>query len=130
MEKCVILYLDDILIYSKDVEEHHNQVRNVLQTLINNNLYAKLEKCEFDQNKVEFLGYILSGDGVSTDPKKIKSVEEWPRPENLKDVQRFIGLCNYYRRFVKDFAKTAKPLHNLTRKNIKFLLTNECEKCF
>ena len=130
LEKCVILYLDDILIYSKDVEEHHNQVRNVLQTLINNNLYAKLEKCEFDQNKVEFLGYILSGDGVSTDPKKIKSVEEWPRPENLKDVQRFIGLCNYYRRFVKDFAKTAKPLHNLTRKNIKFLLTNECEKCF
>ena len=130
LEKCVILYLDDILIYSKDLEEHHNQVRNVLQTLINNNLYAKLEKCEFDQNKVEFLGYILSGDGVSTDPKKIKSVEEWPRPENLKDVQRFIGLCNYYRRFVKDFAKTAKPLHNLTRKNIKFLLTNECEKCF
>jgi len=130
LEKCVILYLDDILIYSKDLEEHHNQVRNVLQTLINNNLYAKLEKCEFDQNKVEFLGYILSGDGVSTDPKKIKSIEEWPRPENLKDVQRFIGLCNYYRRFVKDFAKIAKPLHNLTRKNIKFLWTNECENAF
>jgi len=101
----VILYLDDILIYSKDLEEHHNQVRNVLQTLINNNLYAKLEKCEFDQNKVEILGYNLSGDGVSIDPKKIKSIEEWPRPENLKDVQRFIGLCNYCRRFVKDFAK-------------------------
>jgi len=112
------------------LEEHHIQVRNVLQTLINNNLYAKLEKCEFDQNKVEFLGYILSGDGVSTDPKKIKSIEEWPRPENLKDVQRFIGLCNYYRRFVKDFAKIAKPLHNLTRKNIKFLWTNECENAF
>jgi len=130
LEKCVILYLDDILIYSKDLEEHHNQVRNVHQTLINNNLYTKLEKCEFDQNKVEFLGYILSGDGVSTDPKKIKSIEEWPRPENLKDVQRFIGLCNYYRRFVKDFAKIAKPLHNLTRKNIKFLWTNECEYAF
>jgi len=112
------------------LEEHHIQVRNVLQTLINNNLYAKLEKCEFDQNQVEFLGYILSGDGVSTDPKKIKSIEEWPRPENLKDVQRFIGLCNYYRRFVKDFAKIAKPLHNLTRKNIKFLWTNECENAF
>jgi len=72
----VILYLDDILIYSKEMEEHHDQVRNVLQTLINNNLYAKLEKCKFDQNKVEFLGYILSVDGVSTDQKKIKSIEE------------------------------------------------------
>jgi len=93
-------------------------------------IFRKLEKCEFNQNKVEFLGYILSGDDVSTNPKKIKSIEEWTRPENIKEVSRLIGLCNYYRRFVKYFAKIAKPLHNLTRKNIKFLWTNECENAF
>jgi len=130
LEKSVILYLDDILIYSEDLEEHHKQVRSVLQTLINNNLYAKLEKCEFDKEKVEFLGYILSGDGVSTDPKKIKSIEEWPTPKNIKEVQRFLGLCNYYRRFVKNFAKIAKPLHNLTRKNTKFIWDTNCGNSF
>jgi len=130
LEKSVILYLDDILIYSKDLKEHHKQVREVLQALINNNLYAKLEKCEFDKEKVEFLGYVLSGQGVTTDPKKIESIKDWPQPNNLKDVQRFLGLCNYYRRFVKDFAKIAKPLHNLTRKNIKFNWNNKCEESF
>ena len=74
------------------MEEHHIQVRNVLQTLINNNLYAKLEKCEFDQKKVEFLGYILSGDGVSTDPKKIKYIKEWLRPEKFKRCSKIYWL--------------------------------------
>jgi len=97
--------LDDILIYSEDLEEHHKQVRSVLQTLINNNLYANFEKREFNKEKVEFLGYILSGDGVSTNSKKIKSIEEWSTPKNIKEVQRFLGLCNYYRRFVKNFQK-------------------------
>eukprot|EP00833_Pecoramyces_ruminatium_P006824 jgi/Orpsp1_1/1180856/evm.model.c7180000074882.1 len=130
LEKCVILYLDDILIYSKTLEEHHKQVRDVLQTLIKNNLYAKLEKCEFDKDKVEFLGHVLSGSGVSTDPKKIQTVAEWPTPTNVKDVQRFLGLCNYYRRFVNNFAKIAKPLHNLTRKGIKFHWSEKCNKAF
>ncbi len=130
LEDFVIIYLDDILIYSKNIEEHHNHVRKVLQKLLENNLYAKLEKCEFDKNEVEFLGYILSGKGVSTDPKKIKSIEEWPRPESVKDVQRFVGLCNYYRRFVNNFAMIAKPLHNLTKKNNKFIWTEQCENAF
>ncbi len=130
LEKFVIIYLDDILIYSKSLEEHHNHVRQVLQKLLENNLYAKLPKCEFHKEKIEFLGYVLSGKGISTDPKKIQTIKEWPIPKCVKDVQRFVGLCNYYRRFVKDFANLAKPLHNLTKKNIKFLWTNECQKAF
>ena len=97
MEKSVILYLDDILIFSYTLEEHHKTVRAVLQKLIENNLFAKLSECEFDKDEVEFLVHIISGIGVSTDPKKIKTIEEWPIPQNVKDVQRFIGLCNYYR---------------------------------
>ena len=130
LEKSVILYLDDILIYSNNLEEHHKQVHTILETLLKNNLYAKLEKCEFDLPKVEFLGHILSGDGVATDPKKIKSVQDWPQPKCIKDVQRFLGLCNYYRRFVKSFANIAKPLHNLTKKNVKFKWNDKCEKSF
>ena len=130
LEKFVILYLDDILIFSKNLEEHHDHVRQVLKKLIENNLYAKLTKCEFDKSEVEFLGYVISGTGVSTDPKKIKSIKEWPVPQCVKDVQRFVGLCNYYRRFVENFADIAKPLHQLTRKNVQFKWTNECNKSF
>lgn len=130
LEKFVILYLDDILIFSDSLENHIKHVRLVLKKLLDNNLFAKLKKCEFHQPKVEFLGHILSGQGISTDPKKIKSVEEWPTPTCVKDVQRFIGLCNFYRRFVKDFATIAKPLHNLTKKDSKFIWDEKCNNSF
>jgi len=130
LEKSVILYLDDILIYSDTLEEHHKTVRAVLKKLIENNLFAKLSKCEFDKDEVEFLGHIISGSGVSTDPKKIKTIVEWPTPKSVKDVQRFIGLCNYYRRFVKNFSAIAKPLHSLTKKGIKFVWSPDCETAF
>ena len=130
LEKSVILYLDDILIYSKTLDEHIQHVREVLQKLLENNLYAKLKKCEFHKNEVQFLGYVISGKGISTDPEKIKSVKEWPTPTCVKDVQRFVGLCNYYRRFVENFAQIARPLHNLTKKNNKFIWDNKCENAF
>jgi len=130
LDKSVILYLDDILIFSDNLEEHHKTVRAVLKKLIENNLFAKLSKCEFDKDKVEFLGHIISGSGVATDPKKIKAIVEWPTPKNVKDVQRFIGLCNYYRRFVKNFSAIAKPLHSLTKKGIKFVWSPDCETAF
>ena len=88
LEKFVIIYLDDILIFSKDIDEHHQHVRMVLEKLIENNLYAKLQKCEFDQPKVEYLGHIISGKGIETDPKKIQSTRDWPIPTCTKDVQR------------------------------------------
>ncbi len=130
LEKFVILYLDDILIFSKTKEEHHNHVRQVLKKLLENNLFAKLKKCEFDKEKVEFLGYIIDGKGIQTDPKKTEAIREWPTPKCVKDVQRFIGLCNYYRRFVENFANIAKPLHNLTKKNQKFVWSTDCENAF
>jgi len=130
LEKSVILYLDDILIYSNSLDDHHQTVREVLKKLIDNNLYAKLSKCEFDKEEVEFLGHIISGSGVSTDPKKIKSIKEWPIPKNVKEVQRFLGLCNYYRRFVRNFAAIAKPLHALTKKGRKFVWSKDCDTSF
>ena len=130
LEKFVILYLDDILIFSKSLDEHHEHVRTVLKTLLENNLYAKLKKCEFDQPKVEFLGHVISGKGIATDPKKIEAVRDWPTPTCVKDVQRFVGLCNYYRRFIENFASIAKPLHNLTRKNYKFNWDQACNNAF
>ena len=130
LEDFVILYLDDILIYSKSLKEHIHHVRKVLKTLLDNNLYAKLKKCEFHQSSVEFLGHVLSGDGISTDPKKIESVKNWPTPTCVKDVQRFVGLCNYYRRFVENFAMIAKPLHNLTKKNNQFIWDEKCNNAF
>ena len=130
LEKFVILYLDDILIYSKTLDEHIEHVRTILKTLLDNNLYAKPKKCEFHKPKVEFLGHVISGKGIETDPKKVKTVKEWPTPKCVKDVQRFVGLCNYYRRFIENFAFISKPLHNLTKKNVKFLWTKDCENAF
>jgi len=130
LEKSVILYLDDILIYSNSLNDHHQTVREVLKKLIDNNLYAKLSKYEFDKEEVEFLGHIISGSGVSTDSKKIKSIKEWPIPKNVKEVQRFLGLCNYYRRFVRNFAAIAKPLHALTKKGRKFVWSKDCDTSF
>jgi len=90
LENFVILYLDDILIYSKTKEEHHQQVHQVLEKLLENDLYAKLKKCEFDKDKVEFLGYVLSGEGIATNPKKSSSIKEWPKPT----CEMYKGLLN------------------------------------
>ena len=94
-----------------------------LKKLIENNLFTKLSKCEFDKDEVEFIGHVISGTGVSIDFKKIKTIEEWPIPQNVKDIQRFVSLCNYYRRFSKNFFAIAKPLHMLTKKGKKFVWT-------
>jgi len=82
------------------------------------------------QESVEFLGHVISAKGIATSEKKIKDVSNWPRPRSVKDVRSFLGLCSYYRKFVQDFAKIAKPLHRLTEKNNHFLWCNDCEKSF
>jgi len=120
LDEFVISYIDDILIYSNNIEEHHEHVKRVLKKLLDNNLYVKLEKCEFDVEKTTFLGYVISKDGLEMDKEKVKAVLDWPIPKNVKEIQSFIGLCNYYRVFIKDFAKIANPLHKLTRKNVSF----------
>ena len=130
LDDFVISYIDDILIYSNTLEEHHVHVKKVLRKLLENHLVVKLEKCEFDVTETTFLGYVLSRDGIKMDKEKVKAILDWPVPTNVKEIQSFIGLCNYYRIFIKDFAKIANPLHKLTRKNVPFNWSSEQQKAF
>ncbi|HVW99810.1 MAG TPA: reverse transcriptase domain-containing protein, partial [Candidatus Babeliaceae bacterium] len=113
----VIVYLDDILIYTKTIQEHREVVKQVLQILEDNNLYLKPEKCVFEQPEVEYLGMIIGNGNVRMDPKKVEAIGKWPTPKTVKDVQQFLGFCNFYRNFIENFANIAKPLWNLTQKD-------------
>ena len=131
MDVYLVCYLDDILIYSSSPEEHDRHVRDVLSRLRDNRLYAKLEKCEFGVDQVEFLGYVVSTVGVQMDPKKVAAVVEWSRPTTVKALQRFIGFANFYRRFIGNFSSIAKPLNSLcSPKSGQFLWSAEAEGAF
>lgn len=130
LDQFVVVYLDDILIYSRTKEEHEMHVRKVLEKLREFGLYAKLEKCQFDRDKVEFLGYIISTDGISMDPAKIKTILEWEVPKNVRDVQCFLGFANFYRKFIKAFSQIALPLIRLTKKNRPFMWTERTQAAF
>ena len=130
LDKFAVVFIDDILIYSKGEKEHDEHLRIILQTLRENQLYTKFSKCEFWLYKVAFLGHFVSKDGVEVDPAKIEAVKEWPTPKNVSDIRSFLGLAGYYRRFVKDFSKIAKPMTSLMRKDCKFVWTEKCEAAF
>jgi hypothetical protein len=117
----VAVYLDDILIWSSTLEEHRKIVHKVLHRLQTHDLYLRSEKCKFEQAKVDYLGLVISHGKVSIDPVKIEAVVNWPIPENLKEVRSFIGFANFYRRFIKDFSKICRPLHNLSKKDVPFV---------
>jgi len=108
-----MIFTDDILIYSKTAEEHAEHLRIVLEKLRQNQPYAKFSKCEFWLEKVAFLGHVLTAEGVAVDPAKIEAVIEWPQPKNITDIRSFLGLAGYYRRFIKNFSKIAKPMTEL-----------------
>jgi hypothetical protein len=130
LDRFVIVFIDDILVYSKSLEEHEDHLRIVLQILRDKKLYAKLKKCEFWLNQVVFLGHVVSKDGITVDPSKIEAVVSWDRPTNVSEVRSFLGLAGYYRRFVEGFSRIAASLTHLTRKNAKFEWKEECEKSF
>ncbi len=111
--KFVQVYLDDIIIYSKDAEEHMRHVSMVLDTLRRENLICKKQKCEFFKDELKFLGFVVGKEGIKPDPDKLEAVREWKLPQNAKEAQRFLGLTNFYRRFVEDYAKIAHPLLDL-----------------
>ncbi|SLM36779.1 reverse transcriptase domain protein [Lasallia pustulata] len=123
-------YLDDILIYSKTLKEHTQHVRAVLQKLIDAGLQVDIEKCEFHVQETSFLGVLLSTDSLRMDPKKVQVVVDWSTPTNLKQVQAFIGFCNFYRRFIKGFSKIVGPMLKLTQKGVIFQWTDTCQKSF
>ena len=100
LDICVIVYLDDILIYSEDVDKHPEQVREVLRRLRKHGLYAKAKKCKFHTDTTEYLGYLLSPTGLTMSPKKVKAIVDWPEPRKVKDVQSFLGFANFYRHFI------------------------------
>lgn len=116
LRKFVLIFFDDILIYSKSLEEHLEHLQLVFEVMRSNSLFAKLSKCAFAVDKVEYLGHFISSEGVATDLAKIQAVAEWPKPMNLKQLRGFLGLAGYYRRFVKNFGAIAGPLHALTKK--------------
>ena len=113
----VFVYLADILIFSKTLQDHHQHVRQVLQRLLRNHLYVKPSKCQFHVPEVSFLGYILKRGEVQMDPKKTQAVREWATPKSVKEVQRFLGFANFYRKFIRGFSSVAAPLFALTKKD-------------
>ncbi|KAA0067099.1 pol protein [Cucumis melo var. makuwa] len=130
LDTFVIVFIDDILIYSKTEAEHEEHLRIVLQTLRDNKLYAKFSKCEFWLKQVSFLGHVVSKAGVSVDPAKIEAVTGWTRPSTVSEVRSFLGLAGYYRRFVENFSRIATPLTQLTRKGAPFVWRKACEDSF
>ncbi|KAL0190943.1 hypothetical protein M9458_013641, partial [Cirrhinus mrigala] len=115
LNRWAIVYIDDILIYSNSYSEHVQHVRAVLQRLIEHQLYAKEEKCEFHQERITFLGYVISPKGVAMDEAKVNAVRNWPRPKTLKELQRFLGFSNFYRRFIRNFSTVAAPLSSMIK---------------
>jgi hypothetical protein len=112
-----IAYLDDILIYSDDIERHRKHIKIILKRVEEVGLTLKASKCEFHTDRTEYLGYIIAPTGILMDPEKVKVVEEWREPTNVKGVQSFPGFANFYRRFIRDFSKITTPLTKLTRKD-------------
>src|SRR5881394_1003592 len=112
----VIVYLDDILIFSKDNERHTEHVRAVLKKLWENHLFVRPKKCRFRVTTVDYVGLIIDPTGISMEKGKVKDVLEWPKPKTIKQIQAFLGFCNFYRRFIPDFSKIARPLHDLTQR--------------
>ena len=130
LDRSVIVFIDDILMYSGSPKEHSDYLRIVLQTLRERQLYAKLSKCQFWLNRVAFLGHVISTEGVSVDPQKIEVVVNWKPPKNVSKVRSFLGLAGCYRKFVEGFSRIAAPLTKLTRKDVKYDWVDACQQIF
>ena len=124
LDKFFLVFLDDILIYSKNEEDHEEHLRLTLQFLREHHLYAKLNKCDFYKDKIPYLGHIISKEGILVDPENIKAIMNWPTLRNVMDVRYFMGLAGYYKRFIEGFSKVAHSITSLKKKGIKFEWTS------
>ncbi|GJX34411.1 putative reverse transcriptase domain-containing protein [Tanacetum coccineum] len=124
------VFIDDILIYSRNKEEHANHLRIILELLKKEKLYAKFSKCDFWNSIVQFLGHVIDSQGIHVDPAKIEADKNWASPTTPTEVRQFLGLAGYYRRFIKDFSKIAKSLTELTQKNKKYIWGEDQESAF
>ncbi|GJV41050.1 putative reverse transcriptase domain-containing protein [Tanacetum coccineum] len=118
LDKFVIVFIDDILIYSKNKQEHEEHLKLILELLKKEELYAKFSKCEFWIPKVQFLGHVIDSKGIHVDPAKIESIKDWASPKSPTEIRQFLGLAGYYRRFIEGFSKIAKPMTKLTQKKV------------
>jgi hypothetical protein len=130
LDKFVVVFIDDILIYSKNEEEHARHLRIVLTRLREHQLYAKFSKCAFWLEEIQFLGHVLSAKGIAVDPSKVKDILEWKPPTTVHQVRSFLGLAGYYRRFIPDFSKLVKPITSLLKNDTKFNWSSECNEAF
>ncbi|GJQ92753.1 putative reverse transcriptase domain-containing protein [Tanacetum coccineum] len=130
LDKFVIVFIDDILIYSKNKKEHEEHLKLILELLKKEELYAKFSKCEFWIPKVQFLGHVIDSEGIHVDPAKIESIKDWTSPKSPTEIRQFLGLAGYYRRFIEGFSKIAKPMTKLTQKKVKFEWGDKQEAAF
>ena len=130
LDQFVVVFVDEILIYSQSEDKHEDHLWIVLQALKDHQLYAKFSKCEFWLTEVKFLGHVLSASSVSIDPEKVEAVMSWERPRSIFEIRSFLGLAGYYRRFIENFSRLAAPMTRLTWNGVKFELDDLCEKTF
>ena len=130
LDKFVVVFIDDILVYSKNEEEHKEHLHLVLEKLRGHQLYAKFSKCEFWLKEVGFLEHVISREGIAVDPTKVVTITNWEAPTSVGEIRSFLGLAGHYRRFIENFSKIAKPMTELLKKDTKFKWTEECEASF
>ncbi|XP_017441071.1 uncharacterized mitochondrial protein AtMg00860-like [Vigna angularis] len=130
LDKFVVVFIDDILIFSTSREEHEEHLRIVLGVLREKKFYVKLSKCEFLMEEVQFLGHVISAGNISVDPAKVQAMLHWERPRSVTEVRNFVRLAGYFRRFIEGFSKMVALLTQLTRKDHPFAWTNQCEPSF
>lgn len=129
LRKLIFVFFDDILIYSKSFDDHLQHLELTLAILRANQLYATMSKCQFGQDKTEYLGHVISSEGVSTDPTKIQCMVDWPKPVHVKGLRGFLGFTGYYRKFIKDYGLISKPLTDMLKKG-SFTWSSESEMAF
>ncbi|KAD3640220.1 hypothetical protein E3N88_29443 [Mikania micrantha] len=130
LDKFVIVFIDDISIYSQTKEDHEQHLKLILELLATEKLYAKFSKCEFWLREVQFLGHVINETGIHVDPSKIEAIKQWEAPRTPSEIRQFLGLAGYYRRFIENFSKIAQPLTMLTQKDRKFDWEEKQEKAF
>ncbi|GJW84569.1 putative reverse transcriptase domain-containing protein [Tanacetum coccineum] len=130
LDRFMIVFIDDILIYSKSRKEHEGHLKLILNLLKKEELYAKFSKCEFWLSKVQFLGHVIDSEGIHVDPAKIEAIKDWASPKTPTEIRQFLGLAGYYRRFIEGFSKIARPMTKLTQKSVKFEWGEKAEAAF
>jgi hypothetical protein len=130
LDKFFVVFIDDILVYSKNEEEHEQHLRIILRRLRDHQLYAKFSKCAFWHKEVPFLGHVISTEGIVVDPSKVQEVLDWKSPISVTQIHIFLGLTGYYRQFIPNFSKIAKPMTKLLEKEAKFKWSPQCKEAF